>query len=405
MDVLPPETGMPLITPADRAAGLMLLERAEGRFAALGAPSPLGTVLFSVRASAMGIEHRNGEWGVAVGIVLMGYACRAAERAPTLPAAVVAAIECDLPMTAGGDVDYDALCDTPDDLRALVDHTTSLAEQPASITALTGSREEVWETFEAAAVARLRGHFLRRGSALSSMPVEDDARHLLRLGYALRVIDEIADERPAGRAAPSAVAGWQAGHQGEELDLARWFGGALALCVEDFAPLAERLLESGAPAVLGIGVETALPSGDAESLAAGSARFGYALRGFEFLRLADARQNRPADPLAREVVALGPDVEGIPALVADVVRYGYCGGAEALLRVMPGAPAAIRTAALDVWTDRFGSLGALDGRQAFSLAVYGYLTHRACELRPDLLLAPAERWCVVPGVRRGDVGD
>jgi hypothetical protein len=377
------------VAEADRVAALGMLVAAEEAFVELGAPSPLGTVLFSGCVADMGISQGDGVWGVAAGISLMGYACRLANGSNERPSHLAGMVEAGLPLSETGEIDYEALCEDRDLLPHLAERVGALAADASAITTLAGCTSDAWRGFATMATSQLRRSFLRHGLPSDALPPLSMCETLLRLGYALRFVDEIAGERPAAksRRAPDARLPLPdppdedgAPPNGLGIDVDAWAAETTAMCFQDFTPLAERLLESAPLAVFGISSLHELADDDTAATAVAAARFGYALRNRECSLIPGAW--RPGDDgalmteLDRRGCASARADDRPVDLLSDVIRYGYCGGADALLKSLPGATPQARRAAFAVSIDRFPDG---DSHPTLALIHYGYLLHRLFE--------------------------
>jgi hypothetical protein len=403
MDPLRPELGS---SPAADGASVSELDAGRARhmllasrdmFADLGAPSPLGTVLFSGFVSEMAISPGDGTWGVAAGFSLMGYACRMVEPGAELPPAVASSIAAEITLTEDGEVDYDEICDAPDRLDCLIRWVSTLSDESPAIGGLTACTSGAWEAFAGMANHELRRNFLRHGLPTCAIPPDDVCEKLLRVGYVVRVIDEVAGERPAGRRprAPDGrgrtTAGAHGGSglsEGTPIPVETWLPEAAAVCVEDFTGCAERLLDRAPPAVFVVAPIDSSPGSDMATLAVAAARFGYALRNRECALIEGARQQGDDACLAVELDRRARGTrcsdEEVVDLLTDVIRYGYCGGAAALLELVPGTANHARVAALEAAAERFNGGLAEDGDYpALALIHYGYLLHRVLELQPQ----------------------
>ena len=369
------------------AAGAELMAGATRVLPTLGAPSPLGTVVFSVCANRIEIS---GARGIAVGHALMGYACRAGDAVRPRAGRHVAEFASELLFTRGGDVDYALFLERPAQIEVLADRVGLLAATPLSVAEAGVKSVDGWRAFERDAVARLRMHFLRRGALPTELPTDRQARHLVRLGFALRLLDEAAAESPAG----SVRCRSDAQVSGDALRGAEsWLSAAISLCGVDFGSDVELMLDAGCTLVLG--VDSVRLDLDAGAIAVADARLGYALRRLE---RRDSGRADGVDPFSLEVVAL--DQPGsIAGFVADVVRYGYCGGAVAAIAQVPGATDALRTTVFAEWSEqrRRAQPGRSD-EDVLALVRFGYLIRRVLELRG----CPAASYSAVPRSRGGD---
>ena len=110
---------MARFTESEREQGMDMLQAAEDVFVDLGAPSRLGSVIFSACAGAMGVDEDDPVFGVLAGASLLGYACRMASPAVRVPDDIADAIELQLEIGDDGELDYDAMADAPEALRNL----------------------------------------------------------------------------------------------------------------------------------------------------------------------------------------------------------------------------------------------------------------------------------------------
>lgn len=186
-----------------------MLQGAEDVFVTIGAPSRLGTVLVSTCLGGMGVEEGDPLYGVGAGAALMGYACRMADPAGQLPDHVASSIEAELLFDKQDTIDYDALAAEPDRLSKLLEFAATLADDPDAIAALAVSTPDAWQAFATTATYQLHKNLARNGLPKRLLPSIQSIENLLRLGYAVRLIDEIAGEQPAlknGGAGPSGSA-------------------------------------------------------------------------------------------------------------------------------------------------------------------------------------------------------
>jgi hypothetical protein len=98
----------------------------------------------------------------------------------------------------GEELDYERLSDDADRLRGLVDYLAELDDR--GFGRLLGSIPEAWAVFSAAAVMQLKRNLMGTSLPRRQLPDEITTRALLRLGYLVRFIDEIAGEAPTLRA-------------------------------------------------------------------------------------------------------------------------------------------------------------------------------------------------------------
>ena len=378
-----------------QALALDWLGDAERAVETLGSASPLGTVLVSLSASRLGAEaDLERGWGVALGSALLGYAARLADdrgaRPPHLPA-----IDSNLVFTASGDVDYAALAHDSSRVGALSDRITELVRDIDAIAALTGRTRDSWESFAVVATSRLRHRFIRRGVRREGLPDADGFDLLLRLGYVVRCVDELAGEWPAGRAdathPESASGGAPATDAPDQVHADDWLRQAIATTAGAFALEAEDLLERGALGLVGEGSAPRTPDAEDVSEAVGVARLGFALREFEgrWTKVPPSASDEPLVTESERIFESSASPEScLVELLCDVVRYGYCGGAEAAIDAIPGPLRAARgdvfAAAIERHED---AMMASASCEMPGLLHLGYLLHRVIEVRADSLVA------------------
>ena len=181
----------------DRERGMDMLQAAEEVFVTIGAPSRLGTVLVSTCLRSMGVEEGNSLYGVAAGAALMGYACRMADPARQLPNRMASGIEAELLFDEEGTIDYEALAEQSDRVGKLLEFTASLADELNAIASLADCTLEAWQAFVTTATYQLHKNLARNGLPKRLLPSGESIENLLRLGYAVRLIDEVAGEQPA----------------------------------------------------------------------------------------------------------------------------------------------------------------------------------------------------------------
>jgi hypothetical protein len=403
-------TTMARFSEADRERGMDMLEAAEAVFVGLGAPSRLGTALFSAAASGMGVDDENTVYGVAAGASLMGYACRMAEPASELPKADRRAIADQLVFTDSGELDYDAIVDEPERLGRLLELTGSVADDRAGIAALAGASEGAWAAFSTTATYQLHRNLVRNGVPKRLLPPHNALENLLRLGYAIRVIDEVAGEVPADKAGqplgraearrPPAIV-----DQDEEppphvpLDVEEWLSDAGSVCTHEFEPFAERLLELATLERLDIasvidrllGESPSEVLGDDVVTAMSNTRMGYALRNREVQLLDHTDYIAPADTIAmlldERISNAGVNMAVIHGVMHDALVLGFEGRRDGLYEATPGTTPAVRRQAIESWASKhFPGDDPRTGREVtVDLLEYGYFLHRLFEIRPDCL--------------------
>ena len=344
--------------------GLHLLRCAAGVLPELGAPSPLGTILFT--AAFAGAGDGRGR-GISAAIALLGYACRLTQPPRLPPEQAVAEISSALAFTRTGELDYEVLAVEPARIGALIEHTAALASTSHDTASLTGCSQDTWTAFTEAATHHLGKAFVRHGVDAEEVPLPHAFERLLRLGYAVRIVDEIARERPATRrSARTQVA--ERARRRSHADGESWLRDAAEICLESFDPALERMLETAARESL-ILDSADEPSPELIDVAVASTRFGFALRWCEH-----GTRPTPAEPAeAAWHRTLAPNADRILEAIQDVVRYGYHGGPDALLEGVPGAGTDVRSAVFDC--------------SRRDLVLHGYLLQRVLEVHPGWLRA------------------
>ncbi|MDQ6818870.1 MAG: hypothetical protein M3076_00785 [Actinomycetota bacterium] len=178
----------------DRERGLDLLQDAEGVFVEISAPSRLATTLLSVGLTGMGIEETDPPYGAYAGAALLGYACRLGQDSPPRPPNDAARVERHLVRIRDGELDYERMSEEPDRLRGLVAYLAELDER--GFFRLLGNSPEAWAVFSIGATMQLQRNLLRNGLPRRKLPDSQTLRALLRLGYPVRFVDEVAGEAP-----------------------------------------------------------------------------------------------------------------------------------------------------------------------------------------------------------------
>ena len=344
--------------------GLHLLRCAAGVLPELGAPSPLGTILFTATFAGAGDSRGRG---ISAAIALLGYACRLTQPPRLPPDEATAEISSALAFTRTGELDYELLAVEPARIGALIEHTAALASTSHDTVSLTGCSEEAWTAFTEAATCHLRKTFVRHGVDAEEVPFGHAFERLLRLGYAVRIVDEIARERPATRRSTRTQMA-ERSRRRSHADGEAWIRDALGVCLESFDPVVERMLEAAARESL-ILDSAEDPSSELIDVAVANTRFGFALRWCEYATV-------PASAAPAEAEwhrTLAPDAGRILEAIREVVRYGYHGGPDALLERVPGAGPDMRSAVLDC--------------SSRDLVLNGYLLRRVLEVHPDWLSA------------------
>jgi hypothetical protein len=329
----------------EREQGMDMLQAAETVFVELGAPSRLGTVLFTTCAGGMGVDEDSPAFGVAAGASLLGYACRMAVPGRQVPDSIAAAIESQLIFADTGELDYEAMADDPDRFGKVLEYTASLADDPGAIAALADATPGAWQAFATTATYQLHKNLVANGLPTRALPSGDVLENLLRLGYAIRVVDEVAGEQPATKdglpldaddgvdVVPQVGARQDGPAPAEPLDIDAWLTDTASVCVSDFEPFTERLLELATLERLEIlsvmdrllGESPNEELGDDVVTAMSNTRMGYALRNRETQLLGRSDFIAHDDPIATLLdERLGGDSAIGIAVIHGVLRDCSC---------------------------------------------------------------------------------
>lgn len=399
-------------TEDEREQGMDMLKAAEDLFVELGAPSRLGTTLFTTCAASMGVDEDSPAFGIAAGASLMGYACRMAAPARELPESISGAIKAQLAFTDSGDLDYEELANDPDRLGNVLEYTATLADDAARVAALADATPGAWQAFATTATYQLHKNLAANAVPKGALPSAEAVENLVRLGYAIRLVDELAGEQPGRkddltRDTPGpidvlpAVGERQDGPPpAKSLDVDRWLTDAANVCVSTFQPFAENMLEFATLERLEIlsvmarllGESPTEELGDDVVAAVSNARMGYALRNCETQMLGLSDYIARDDPLATLLEErLGGDAAiGIAVLhgvLRDVLVLELFGGRTAAYELTPGTTSALRRQAIEQWADEhFPGDDPRTGRDVtVDLVEFGYFLHRVFEICPDCL--------------------
>ena len=263
--------------------------------------------------------------------------------------------------------------------------------------------------------------------------------NLLRLGYAIRLIDETAVADPmykdgstpgaADTVSDEAVRTLQRGialgvlaaedlpeanrlsidrddgpPPAEPIDIQQWLNDTSGVCTHDFEPYAEHVLELITLDRLGVlplmdalmGERPADGAvGDDVVAAVSNARFGYALRNRETQLLGRPDHVATDDAIAtlleeRWGHSATVDTLVIAGVLRDIITFGFLGGSENLYAATPGTTPEVRRRAIKRWADRhFPGDSKVTGRNiTIELVEYGYALHRLFEIHPDALDEP-----------------
>ena len=414
---------------ADREHGMDMLQDTEEVFVGLGAPSRLAVSVFSAVMSTMGVDDESPAYGVAGGPMQMGYACRMSDDSNELSGALATAFISQLALDDDGTLIYEEMAEDPSKFTTLVEYVATIADDPQAITALAGATDGAWNAFSTTATFQLHRNFVRNGLPKGALPDHDSIENLLRLGYALRLLDEVSGEPPidkAGRPIAEAdryadarrrVVATQASSDtetvseqgpgpdpdlpaGADLDVDAWLSASTSVATNDFEQYVERILELGTLDRLGIWTvfdfmigERPKPKKITDDVvtAMSNARLGYAMRNRE-IQLVDVADTDGEGPLAKlfdersEGVA-GINMAMIDGVLRDVLYLHFDGGPERLYETTPGTTPEIRRRAINQWADEH--YPGADPTVGFDITValleYGYFLHRLIELRPEIL--------------------
>jgi hypothetical protein len=181
-----------------RSAAVDLLTRTERVFVELGAPGPLGLLI--TRASLDGryhVDDAHPQYGVLLAVTVFGYATRIAqaEQAP-LPSHEVAEIEHWIIRNDDGTANYETMGDKPEALQQLGMHAGAMADDRVALLRLLRLPVGGWAQFQVLATKQLRRNFRRNGVKRGLHPPPNAVESLIRLGCAVRIIDEVVGESP-----------------------------------------------------------------------------------------------------------------------------------------------------------------------------------------------------------------
>jgi hypothetical protein len=181
---------------ADRERGMDMLQAAEEVFVTISAPSRLGSALLSACLASIGVEEGDRSWGVFAGAALLGYACRRGDPSRAAPEDVYAEVRAELIVDHDGRLDYAALAEDPDRFRGILELIASAADDVGSVAELANCATGGWEAFSATATYQLHKNLRDNGVSKRMLPSPETVEHLLRIGYAIGLVDEVAGEMP-----------------------------------------------------------------------------------------------------------------------------------------------------------------------------------------------------------------
>ena len=142
-------------------------------------------------------------------------------------------------------------------MRNLVEYAATFADDPNAIAALAGATEGAWQAFATAATFQLHKNLVANGLPNEPCPRSQTVENLLRLGYAIRLIDETACADPMYKDGSTSGAadedlpeanGLNIDHitvrrSAEPIHIQQWLNDASGVCTHDFEPYAEHVLE------------------------------------------------------------------------------------------------------------------------------------------------------------------
>jgi hypothetical protein len=183
------------VTDGEQRRGMALAEAAQDTATSMGHPSRLALGMLSVVAAASSIDDDDPRLPVLLLAGSIGYACRMV-YAHALAAGTVASIEQALPRFDDGKVNIDALEDDLDSFKALVDWSSSVAGNPWMFEQVSGCEIPVWQAFAVTAGYSIQANCRAKGIVKAAVLGLDELDDLLRIGFTLRVIDEVAGLEP-----------------------------------------------------------------------------------------------------------------------------------------------------------------------------------------------------------------
>lgn len=184
-------SGLTKASRGDLRAATSMVDAAQGTWANLTAPSPLATALLMACTTALGIEADSPSLGIAAVATLFGYSARLSRPAATLP--IEAELRIGTQLVAAGPNRNREL--DPSELGPLLGLAATLADDRHRILQLADVNESVWEAFSAMATMQVRERVANDGVPTRLIPSDRALEKLLRFGYVLRLIDEVADAR------------------------------------------------------------------------------------------------------------------------------------------------------------------------------------------------------------------
>ncbi|HME03344.1 MAG TPA: hypothetical protein VKG38_09990 [Solirubrobacteraceae bacterium] len=170
-------------------------ESAQQTFTEMGHPSRLAIGLLSIVASASEVSDEDPRFLAVMTCGAMGYACRVANPR-AVPPETSERIEAALARTPDGEIDWDVLEEDPEHLSQIVGWSSETAADPFALNELSGCSVASWQAFSVMCGYAIQDNVLRKGLPPRLLLSLDDIDDLLRIGYTLRVVDEVAGLEP-----------------------------------------------------------------------------------------------------------------------------------------------------------------------------------------------------------------
>ena len=143
------------------------------------------------------MEQESQAYSMAATAAMMGYACRMAYD-NELPVEIVEGIEPYLIRNEDGQVEIER--QEPDRFKLVHETVATLAGDEFTIADLAGTDWMGWGAFSAFATFSLQANFVQGGVRKRRLIPADRLEELLCLGYAIRVVDEVAGLEPVRKA-------------------------------------------------------------------------------------------------------------------------------------------------------------------------------------------------------------
>jgi hypothetical protein len=178
-----------------------LLVRTEAIFVGIRAPSRLGVAITVVALKGQGVEEGHPQYAAATGVVLFGYAVRMAQESSVPLPGEESGVLNSLPHRADGALDHDLITTDAAALDQLLDSVGTLADDQARVLRVLGVTLAIWSQFAELAADQLRRNLRRNGVQRRFLPSPQGVENLMRLGCAMRIVDELAGESPLAASA------------------------------------------------------------------------------------------------------------------------------------------------------------------------------------------------------------